>query len=92
MFLVLVIVLLKKLKIILQFNWFYYFLLLLSLIWVFIITVVVKYDSLYDKEDYFEGVVISKKIDGDKVSITFRAKEKLIGTYYLKSLEVHYNN
>ena len=78
----------KRLKIILQSNLFYYLLLILSFIYVFFSTVLISYKSKYINENKLEGVVLSKKIDGNKVSITFKTdKEKVVGTYYLKTKE-----
>ncbi|MBE6158625.1 MAG: DNA internalization-related competence protein ComEC/Rec2 [Firmicutes bacterium] len=78
----------KRLKIVLQSNLFYYLLLILSFIYVFFSTVLISYKSKYTIENKLDGVVLSKKIDGNKVSITFKTnKEKVVGTYYLKTKE-----
>ncbi len=77
----------NKLRIILQSKYFigilFVFLLLISFI-----RCNLPNKSLYsinDKE--FEGILVSKKIDGDKFSFIIEGKEKIKCTYYLKSLE-----
>ena len=78
----------KRLKIILQSNLFYLLLFIICFMYVVLFTVVIKYESNYSDESFLSGVVKEKKIDGDKVSITIQSdKEKVIGTYYLKSLD-----
>ena len=77
----------KRLKIILQSKYLYVFLLLLSLLFCFIQTKLFKYNSLYSNENTFKGIVTNYKITGDKLTITFKEKEQLIGNYYFKNEE-----
>ncbi|MBR1416655.1 MAG: DNA internalization-related competence protein ComEC/Rec2 [Bacilli bacterium] len=77
----------QRLRIILQSKYLYIILLLCSFCYVFITTCLIKYKSNYIDETLFNGIVENYKIDGNKISITFNDKEKLIGNYYVKTEE-----
>ena len=74
-----------KLKTILQSKYLYICLLLISLLFCLIFTKVIKYGSIYENETYFEGVVDNYKIDGNKLTLNFKDRERLIGIYYFKT-------
>ena len=77
----------KRLKTILQSKYLYLLLIVISFIYVIFSTMVIKYGSKYNNEVNVLGVVDNYKIDGDKVTITFICGgEKILGTYYLKSV------
>ena len=79
---------LKRLKTILQYDLFYYVIVLLSLIFVFVSTSVIKYNSIYNISDnQFQGYIKSYYIDGNYLKLELDAKEDLTGSYYFKSLD-----
>jgi len=78
---------LKRLKIILQSKLFLGISLLFIVFYVFLVTRVIKYHSLYSNETIISGIVLDYNIDGDKLSLLIKAKEKVQTTYYLKNLE-----
>ena len=77
----------KRLKILLQSKAFFLLSLFFLILYIFVATKVIGYSSMY-KEDAneFVGIVIDKKIDGDKFSFILKNKEKIQVTYYFKSL------
>jgi len=78
---------LKRLKIILQSKLFLGISLLFIVFYVFLVTRVINYHSLYSNETIISGIVLDYNIDGDKLSLLIKAKEKVQTTYYLKNLE-----
>lgn len=75
-----------RLKIVLQSRTFVILSLLFIICYIFLSTKIIKRTSIYKgNETVFEGVIIDKKVDGDKLSILLKAKEKLPVTYYFKS-------
>ena len=40
--------------------------------------------TIYKNESKIEGVITDYKIDGNKLSLELKAKEKIIGFYYFK--------
>lgn len=80
--------LLKRLKILLQSKIFFILSLIFIISYVFIITKVINYHSVYKESDSeVVGEVIDFKIDGDKLSIVLKGKEKLQCFYYFSSLK-----
>lgn len=78
----------KRLKIVLQSNSFYLFFFLILLLYVFFFTKVVRYKtSISDDTKEIVAKLISFTIDGDKLSMVLKDKEKISATYYLKSEE-----
>lgn len=78
----------NKLRTILLQNKLYIILVILVIIYSFIFTTLIKHKSIYTgKEKTFECIVKEYKIDGNKLSLTLKSKEKLIGTYYITSEE-----
>ena len=68
----------KKLKSLLQSNVFYAFLIILISFYSFIFTKVIKYQSNYhENTTKIEGKIISFSIDGDKLSLLLKNKEKI---------------
>ena len=82
----------KVLKNILQYNYIFYTLLIISIIYTFININFISTKSKYngnEKEIY--GYITDYKIDGDKLTITLKSKEKLLVNYYFK-IEKEKNN
>ena len=79
---------LKKLKNILQYNRLFLIVLIISILYTLISICILKPKSKYSENfgDVY-GYILDYKIDGNKLSITLKAKEKIIITYYFKSEE-----
>ncbi len=80
--------LLKRLKLLLQSS--YFIIISLSFIFLYIIlfTKVIKYETKYDlNNNKLSGTIIMQKIDGNKLSLTIKDKEKVNVTYYINTLE-----
>lgn len=76
----------RKLKTILQSNFFYYILVFISLFYCFMYNINIKKTSVLDiNQNKFNLVVTNKKIDGNKISLELKGKEKLVGSYYAKT-------
>jgi len=73
---------LKQLKIILQYS--IYILLILSLIYSYIYNI--NYKSKYTTENTLYGYITYYYIDGNKLSLEIKGKEKLLGIYYFKDI------
>ena len=85
----------RKLKIILHSKIFYYFLFLFLSVYIFINVFVIKRNSQYNiNENNIIGKVLFYKVDGDKLTITLDAQEKVIVNYYFKTEEekINYQN
>lgn len=78
---------LKKLKIVLQSNIFYYLCFIFLIFYLFIITIVIKYDTKIDNLSVLEGIVIDINIKDNKISFILKNSEKIKCTYYLKDNE-----
>lgn len=66
----------------------YRFLVILALLFSLCVTKVKKYESKYDPDDTsFKCILKEYKISGDKLDLSLKCKEKLKGTYYIKSLD-----
>jgi len=77
---------LKKLKTVLQSNYFYVGAFLFLLFYIFLFTKVIKYDSRYlYRDDSLSGRILDYNIDGDKLSLVVKGYEKVSATYYIKS-------
>lgn len=88
MFLVLEKVFTKRLKIILQSNYFFVFLFLILCFYVFFFTKVVHYSSeISENTTKISAKLLSFSIDGDKLSMLLKDKEKISATYYIQSKE-----
>jgi competence protein ComEC len=74
-----------KLKQILQFKYLLMLLAIVSFLYVFIVTKIIKYESIYTNETVFNGIVNDYFIDGNKIMIELKSSENIIGTYYIKS-------
>ena len=76
----------KRLKILLHYK--IYLLLFLTIIYVVIIVSNNYYKSNYKLDDKdITGIITSIKIDGNKVSIVLRGREKVLVNYYFKNKE-----
>ena len=75
-----------RLRKVLLLNKIYIISLILVLVYSVIITKVVKHESTYnDSENYFEAKITKYEIDGNKLSLELKGKEKLVGNYYIKT-------
>ena len=76
---------------ILLFKYLYITIFLISLLYLFI-TINIDYTSIYEgSETTIIGEVSNLSYDGNKLTITLNAKEKIIATYYFDTKE-HLNN
>ena len=79
---------LKKLKIVLQYNYIYYLILFFSLLYVFLYISFIKPNSIYlVNTNKVTGYIIDKKINDEKISLVIKAKEKILVNYYFKKNE-----
>ena len=75
-----------RLRKILLCDWLYYLLLVIAVIYLIIFFSNYKIDHIYEEDETDFILTISNyKIDGNKLSLSF--KEKLVGTYYFKNYE-----
>lgn len=75
----------KNLKTLLSSNKFILILLIFIIFYVFIFTKVIKYKSSYDiREKFLEGTITNFSLNGNKVTIWVKGKEKVIATFYLE--------
>ena len=76
----------KKLKIILQSKYLFKIICIVSIIYSLLVTFCLPIKSKYTKEENeITGQVINYQIDGDKLKITLKGKEKIIANYYFKT-------
>lgn len=78
----------KNLKTILQFNKYFIIVFIVLFLYIITITKLIKYQSKYDvntKEIY--GTLTSIIINGDKLTLEIKGKEKVIANYYIKTKE-----
>lgn len=86
MYLELVILYMKKLKKELQCNYIYIILFIIAIIYSILYINFIKLNSIYDKnQTVFYGYIISKKVDGDKLNVIIKSKEKLMINYRFKT-------
>ena len=79
---------LSRIRRILLKDYIYYLLVFLTLIFSLLYTNLHSVKSQYKcNETTFIGTIINTNIDGNKLSITIKAKEKLIGNYYINNLK-----
>ncbi len=78
----------KKLKTILQYKYTFLILAILTLIFSLIITSLPIYKSKYNINDKdFTCTLNEYYIDGNKLELDLKCKEKILGTYYIKTKE-----
>ena len=78
----------KRLKIILQHNFFYAFIIIVSVCVVLFFTKVKIYQSKYELNDNeFVGIVKNISFDEGYVILKVKCKENITGFYYLKTEE-----
>ncbi len=76
---------LQKLKVILQSKYFYLFLLIFITIYIFITTILIKYETNLDNSDVLEGYIIDINYQEDKISFVLKVdNEKVNCTFYTK--------
>ena len=79
---------LQKLRIILQSKYFIFISLFFALLYIFIGTKLITYDTnLSENTHVLTGNVVSYTIDGNKLSMLIKASEKVQVTYYINSIE-----
>lgn len=78
----------RKLKILLHSNAFYLFFFLFIVGYVFFFTGIIKYHTNISKNTKeITAKILSFSIDGDKLSMIVKEKEKISATYYIQSEE-----
>ena len=78
----------KKLKIILQSKIFIVIICLITTIYAYLVISNKYYYTHYNTNtSYLEGTIIKKNIDGNKLTLIIKAKEKVIINYYMKKEE-----
>lgn len=78
----------KKLKTILQYKLFYFLLGIFVLVYCITTTKIIKYESNYNINNVcLEGIVIDYIIDGNKLDLTIKAREKVKAVYYINTEE-----
>ncbi len=75
---------LKRLKTILQSNYFYYVLIILTIIYVIFMTIIIKYKTNINDFTTLEGIITKINYDDNKISFILKNNEKIICTYYIK--------
>lgn len=79
---------LTNLKLLLRCNILFIILFLFAIIYVFIITVLIKYESKYiGNETKINGKIDEYSINGNKLQMEISGKEKIIATYYINTEE-----
>ncbi len=77
-----------KLKNLLRFNKYWFLAIFLLLVYVLVFTKVITYHSLYpDNTTNITGKITSFNINGNKLSLELKAREKLKATYYIQREE-----
>ena len=56
-------------------------------IYVFMATIVIQYESIYSDETSITGSIMSYSINGNKLKMNIKDKEEVIATYYIKTEE-----
>ena len=75
----------KKLKIVLQSKIFIVIICLLTIVYTYLVVKRCYFHTHYNTNTtYLEGIIIKKNIDGNKLSLIIKAKEKVIVNYYMK--------
>ena len=73
---------LKKLRTILQSNWFYYFLIIFLIIYIFLNTIVIRYETSNPHPDYLEGIITDINFNADNIIFILKGGEKVRCVYY----------
>ncbi len=75
-----------KLRTLLLSDKLYYIIFALAIIYFLIFTVFIKYKSEYNISDSnFDCIILNYKIDGNKLNLNLRCREKLVSVYYFKT-------
>ena len=78
----------RSLKPILQYNKLFAFTLIILILYIFLFTKVIKYKSNYNiKDTILSGSITSISINGNKLTLEIKGKEKVIANYYIKTLD-----
>ena len=78
----------KSVKQILQYNKLFAFTLIILILYIFLFTKVIKYKSNYNiKDSILSGNITSISINGNKLTLEIKGKEKVIANYYIKTLD-----
>jgi len=74
---------LHRLRTILLCSWIYIAILLISLVYAFVMTILIRYNSVYIVEKTcLIATIDNYNIDGDKLSLDLFAEERIVATYY----------
>lgn len=77
----------KRLKIILQSNYFYIFLFVVTIIYSFCYLSIPRYSKLEIEEQSYRGIILEMEIEGDLLKLELNGTEKIIGNYFFKTEE-----
>lgn len=80
-----------KLRIVLLSNYLYIIICLISLIYMFLYLQIPKESKYSENTKQVTGIVEDYKVDGDKLTITLKNDERIVGSYYFKT-EFEKNN
>ncbi len=76
--------LMKNLRQILRYNKLFLFLIIFIFLYVLLFTKIIKYSSKYDgSEEKITGIVTGLKLDGNKMTLELKTREKIIANYYI---------
>ena len=76
---------LNNLKLLLRYNILFIVLVILAIVYVFVFTVLIKYNSLYTGlETEINGTIKEYSINGNKLQMTINGTEDIIATYYIR--------
>ena len=76
---------LLRLKTILQSSHLILFLLIVTIVYSLIYSIIPRKSNYNINDTIIRGYLISKTIDGDKLSLVLKGKEKVKGTFYIKN-------
>ena len=78
----------NKIKRVLKYDYLYYILVFICLVYGFLYTNLYELKSKYNgSENTFVGIITEINIDGNKLKINLKTKEKLVANYYFKTKE-----
>lgn len=77
----------RKLKIILQSNYFYIFLFIVTMIYSFYYFSIPRYSKLKIDEQSYRGIILEMETEGDLLKLELDGTEKIIGNYFFKTEE-----
>lgn len=76
----------KNLKAVLKYNWLFVCLFVFIVFYIIISTKIIRYKSIYSLGDSkVSGTITEINVNGNKLSLEIKGKEKIIAFYYLKT-------